>query len=173
MRAKEMLAAGLFLSAAPSAWSVEPVTAQNWRRHPAVLEVKAIYHEVRQAVAAGRLRQLRWVFGGCQLHEERVLNRERGYAIRSYHWIGSSEDSWSQFAYYYDRGGRLRFVLMKAGAANGTRLERRIYLSKGGKQLWEAETRTGPGWTFPETGLVHDPEQDFRRDSPCSGPKAN
>jgi hypothetical protein len=60
---------------------------------------------------------------------------------------------------------------LKAWAANGTRLERRIYLSRDGTRLWDVEKRAGLGWTFPDVELVNDPEQDFRQGSQCSEPE--
>jgi len=46
-------------------------------------------------------------------------------------------------------------------------LERRIYLSKDGKRLWDGEKRTGPGYTFPEAVLVNNPEQEFQEECSC------
>jgi hypothetical protein len=170
MRREVLVAASLLLTAVPLAQSAEPVTKGNWSRHPAILEIKAIYGQVRQAEAAGRLRQLRRQFPDCY-DEVRELNQEPGGRVRSYHFSGGSEDSAAQYAYYYDQHGRLRFVLMKAGAVNGTWLEHRIYLSKDGTRLWEVEKRGGgPGYTFPDVRLVNDPEQDFRSGSRCSEP---
>jgi hypothetical protein len=40
-------------------------------------------------------------------------------------------------------------------------------LSKDGKRLWDEEKRKGPGYTFPETELVNNPEQDFHEESSC------
>jgi hypothetical protein len=53
MGSKELLAAGLLLTAALLARSAETITARNWSRHPAIVEVKAIYEQVRRAEAAG------------------------------------------------------------------------------------------------------------------------
>jgi hypothetical protein len=94
---------------------------------------------------------------------ERTLHLEATGTVRSYYFSGGSEDSAAWRALYYDRDGRLRFVLIEAGAVNGTRLEHRIYLSKYGKRLWEVQTMLeGPGYTFPshrwwEKDLVRNP----------------
>lgn len=179
MCAKWALAVGFTVLAAPFASGAEPVTASNWQRHPAIVEIRAIYQEVKQAEAAGRLRKLQRVFEHCQSYEdtERTLYLDARGAVRSYHFGGGSEDSAAQHAHYCDRDGRLRFVFITAAAVNGTSLEHRIYLSKDGKRLLEAQKRQGPGWTFPfhipEGELVKDPKQAFHGESPCPEVKSN
>ena len=168
MRTVRYLSAWLIVLGTPLAQGVGPVTASNWKGHPDIAEIRGIYQETKRAETAGRLRKLRWAFGDCGLHEERVLYLDARGAARSYYWAGASSDSGSQHAYYYDRAGRLRFVFMKAEAPwVGTKLERRIYLSKEGNRLWDEEKRKGPGYTFPESELVNNPAQDFHGESSC------
>jgi hypothetical protein len=67
----------------------------------------------------------------------------------------------------------LRFVLVKAGAVNGTACEYRVYLSKAGARPWEERRHLkGPGYTFPsqwpDDWLVRDPMQAFRAQAPCA-----
>jgi hypothetical protein len=109
--------------------------------------------------------------GDCQ-HTKRVLYLNAGGSIRSYHVGGSSDDSWVQIAYYYDRDGALRFAFVQAGAANGTSIEYRVYLSKAGEPLWqEQRDLKGPGWTFldhqSDDWLIKDPKRDFESESEC------
>jgi hypothetical protein len=167
--------APLLATAAPLVASAEPITASNWRRHPAIVEIRAIYQEARQAGAAGRLRKQEQSFGYCRPYEdtERTLYRDASGAVRSYHRGAGSDDSAVQVAYYYDRGGALRFVLVKAGAVNGTGYEYRVYLSKAGERLWEERRLLrGPGYTFPspwpDDWLVRDPLQAYHAEQPCS-----
>jgi hypothetical protein len=96
--------------------------------------------------------------------------------VRSYRFAGGSEDSTASRALYYDRSGRLRFVLVKAGAVNGTSLEVRIHLSRSGGLLWEKrDLLEGPGYTFPNpwplSDLTGDPRQAFHAPSRCAEQK--
>jgi len=169
MRTARHLAAWLIMLGTPAAQGAEPVSASNWRRHPDIADIRAIYREIKRAEAAGRLRALRRAFGeDCGLHEERILYLDAYGAVRSYYWAGESSDSGSEYAYYFDVDGRLRFVFMKAEAPwVGTKLERRIYLSKDGKRLWDEKKLKGPGYTFPEAVLVNNPEQEFQEECSC------
>jgi len=177
VRAKWRWAACLTVLPIPCALGAQPITASNWQRHPAIVEIRTIYQEVRQAEATGRLHKLQRTFEYCRSYEdtERVLYLDSGGVVRSYHYSGGSEDSTAQHAHYYDRHGKLRFVFVKAGAANGTGLEHRVYLSEAGKLLWEAQKRRGPGWTFPsrwpESELVKNPKHAFDAENPCQEAK--
>jgi hypothetical protein len=158
----------------PSWLAAEPITAANWQRHAAIVEIRAIYRETRQAETAGRLRKLRREFEGCLSYEDtdRTLHLDKDGNVRSYHVGKGSEDSVAQTTYYYDRDGALRFIFVKAGAVNGTEVEYRIYLSKAGARLWqEQRLLKGPGYTFPpelpDEWLVGDPRQAFEAKSPC------
>jgi hypothetical protein len=139
------------------------------------VEIRAIYREVRQAVAAGRLRREEQAFAYCRAYEdtERTLYRDGNGTVRSYHAGRGSEDSAARAAYYYDRAGILRFVLVKAGAVNGTAIEYRVYLSNAGQRLWEERRDLkGPGYTFPvqlpDDWLVKDPVRAFHAAHPCA-----
>jgi hypothetical protein len=174
MRAHCRTALAVAMLATPSWLGAEPITAANWQRHPAIIEIRAIYREIRQAETAGGLRKLRREFEYCQPYEdtERALYVDQDGAVRSYHFAGGSEDSAAQWANYYDRDGALRFVFVKAGAANGTQLEYRIYLSRVGERWWEERRDLkGPGWSFPSKlpneWLVRDPRRTFEAKSPC------
>jgi YD repeat-containing protein len=159
------LVAWLIVLGTPAAQGAEPVSASNWRRHPDIAEIRAIYREIKRAETAGRLRNLR---RDCGSHDKRTLYLDARGAVRSYYFAGASDDSGSQHAYYYDGSGRLRFVFMKAEAPwVGSKFERRIYLSKDGKRLWDEKKHKGLGYTFPKTGLVNNPEQDFHEECSC------
>src|SRR5262245_35217919 len=168
MRTVRHLAAWLIMLGTPAAQGAEPVSASNWQRHPDIVEIRAIYREIKRGETGGRLRDLRRAFGDCGLNEERILYLDARGAARSYYWAGDSSDSGSQYAYYYDGAGRLRFVFMKAAAPwVGSKLERRIYMSRDSKRLWDEEKREGPGYTFPEIELVSNAKQDFHEESSC------
>jgi hypothetical protein len=175
MGCRRMIAAWLVTLATTLASSAEPITAANWQRHPAILEIRAIYQEARQAETAGRLRKQRRQFEYCQPYDDadRTLHLGKDGKVRSYHVGKGSEDSAAQAAYYYDRDGALRFVFVKAGAVNGTHIEYRVYLSKAAERLWEERRDLkGPGYTFPaqlpDDWLVRDPTRALQAESPCA-----
>src|SRR5215510_14230955 len=166
MRTIRHLAAWLIMLGTPAAQGAEPVSASNWRRHPDIAEIRAIYREIKRAETAGRLRNLR---RDCGPHDKRTLYLDERGAVRSYYFAGASDDSGSQHAFYYDGAGRLRFVFMKAEAPwVRSTLERRIYLSKDGKRLWDEEKRKGPGYTFPEAVLVNNLSRNSKRSARVS-----
>lgn len=169
------LAVGVAMFATPSWLGAEPITSANWQRHPAIIEIRVIYQETRQAETVGRLRKLRRKFEHCRSYEDtdRTLHLDADGSVRSYHAGKGSEDSAVQTAYYYDREGALRFAFVEAGAVNGTHVEYRVYLSKAGEGLWEERRHLkGPGYTFPsqlpDKWLVRDPTRAFQAQNPCA-----
>jgi hypothetical protein len=160
--------------AALPAGTAEPLAAQGSRQHPGIAAIKAIYREIRQAEAAGWLSRRRRTFAYCRPYDDtdRTLYRDRGGTARSYHTWRGSEDSAAHAAYYYDRAGALRFVLVKTGAVNGAAVEFRVYLSRSGERLWEERRDLkGPGWAFPprlpDDWLVWAPSQAFNSKPAC------
>jgi hypothetical protein len=175
LRLKWSLAASpVLLLLASAASGAEPVTAANWRRHPAIVEIEAIYREVRQAEAAGCLRRKVRTFSYCRSYEDtaRTIYLDRHGVARSYRRTGGSDDSAVQAAYYYDRRGALRLLVADVAAVDGTTYQYRIFLSKSGVRLWEERHRLkGPGYPFPgeslDEWLVRDPKQAFAASSLC------
>ena len=175
VRRMQCLKAGLAVLPAPAASGAEPITTANWLRHPEIVEIRAIYREVRQALAAGRLRKEERTFDYCRAYEdtERTLYRDGNGIARAYRAGRGSDDSAAQAAYYYDRAGTLRFVLVQAGAVNGTAIEYRVYLFKSGDRLWQERRHLkGPGYSFPaelpDDWLVGNPVQALHAAHPCA-----
>jgi hypothetical protein len=140
------------------------------------LEIRTIYQEVRQTEATGRLHTLQRTFEYCRSYEdtERVLYLDSGGVVRSYHYSGGSEDSTAQHAHYYDRHGKLRFVFVKAGAANGTGLEHRVYLSEAGKLVGGTKApRSRLDISEPMAGerACQEPQACLRCGEPCQEAK--
>jgi hypothetical protein len=161
-------------AAAITSAGAEPITEANWLHHPAIVEIRTIYQEIKDAEKAGRLRKEERTFGYCRPYEDtdRALSLDADGAVRSYYRAAGSEDSAIKAYYYYDRDGALRFVLAEAGAVNDTRYEYRIYLSKTGERLWQAQRLLkGPGYTFPselpDEWLVRHPKQAFEATPPA------
>lgn len=153
------------------------VTKENWRQHPKIKEVRAVY----QAVNAGRKRLSikKRSFEYCEPGEDtlRVIGTDAQGRVRFYQREGGSEDSSLKFEHYYDEAGRLRFVLITGGAVSGSKLEQRIYFDADGKRIWEEQHATAPGYTWPETWpeeqlQISDPAAKFSSSSPCPEIKA-
>ncbi len=153
------------------------VTKENWRQHPKIKEVRAIY----QAVNAGRkrLRMQKRSFEYCEPGEDtlRVIGTDAQGRVRFYQREGGSDDSSLKFEHYYDEAGRLRFVFITGGAVSGSKLEQRIYFDADGKRLWEEQQATAPGYTWPEAWpedqlQISDPAAKFSSGSPCPEIKA-
>ena len=145
-------------AAPPSAFASQEerggaVTKVNWRQHPQIRAVRAIVQSVKNGMGRRSLTVRKRVFEYCEPHEdtERVLATDSRGRARFYQSAGGSEDSFVKREHYYDEAGRLRFVFITGGAANGSELEHRIYFNGAGKRIWEEQTyKKGPGYTFPE-----------------------
>lgn len=153
------------------------ITKENWRQHPKIKEVRSIY----QSVNAGRkrLRIKKRSFEYCEPYEDsvRIIGADAQGRVRFYQKEGGSDDSALKFEHYYDEAGRLRFVLITGGAVSGSKLEQRIYFDADGKRIWEEQTFTAPGYTWPEVWpeeqlQISDPEAKFSSNSPCPEIKA-
>lgn len=129
------------------------ITKANWQRHPKIKQVRSIVQTVKAGMSSKSFSTKKRVFEYCEPYEdtERTLATDGRGRARFYKNAGGSDDSSLTWEHYYDETGRLRFVLITGGAANGSQLEHRIYFDDVGKRIWEEQTyKKGPGYTFPE-----------------------
>ncbi len=176
MAMKKMLLALSLGWLAQSASAVEPVNGKNWNTHPSIVEIRAIYADIVQAVDAGKLKkkERKLITENCH-HENdtvRILYTDAQGVHRLYQGSGGSEDSMVKRSFFYDQNGKLRFSFIRGSASNGTVLEYRIYFSPQGKQIWAMRKKTGgPGYTFPEEwaedDFVRNPLEAFNEADPC------
>jgi hypothetical protein len=150
----------------------QTITVKNWRSDPRILEVRAIYVTVNTLVAKKLLKLEQQKFGYCPSWDlERSKFTAANGVVRRYIKAGGSEDSAVTFEHTYDARGRLRFVLVKAGAVNDTHLELRFYFDSAGKRVWLDRRQTGPGYTFADADFVREmvwqPEKAFVAAPPC------
>lgn len=117
-----------------------PVTAANWRTHPAIVEVRRLYDTVRPLV-----RGVTHVVG-CPDGTSLTGGDVRSGGLRSLSY--GSDDSAVTITVLFDAARVRRFVLVEAGAVNGTKDEYRYYFDAKGRRLWRDVRRTGPGYTF-------------------------
>jgi hypothetical protein len=162
---------GLILALASIA-AAQTITAKNWQNHPAILEVRGIYTATNALITAKKLKFEVKTFGYCPSWdlERKRFSDARGI-VRRYVKAGGSEDSAVTLEHTYDSSGKLRFVLVTAGAVNDTHEEWRFYFSAAGKRLWTDRRQTGPGYTFSEDDFVKEfvlePKKAFVAADPC------
>ena len=150
----------------------QTITASNWQSHPAILEIRGIYAGVNALIAQKKLRLEQKAFGYCPSWDlERKRYASANGVVRRYVKTGGSDDSAVTLEHTYDVLGRLRFVLVKAGAVNNTRLEQRWYFDSSGKSLWVDRRQTGPIYTFSDADflreMVRNPKKAFTAAPPC------
>ena len=186
-----LLSSSLTKTPAPpsSLWSQttsasDEVTKANWQQHPKIKAVRAVVQNVKTGLSRKSFKTRTREFEYCEPYEDvlRTLAIDSGGRVRYYERRAGSDDSALKWEHYYDESGRLRFVFITGGAANGSQLEHRIYLDELGKRIWEEHKYTkGPGYTFPE---IWPDEEIQRKDvsaafaakSPCTekrSPKPN
>lgn len=163
----------------------EKITVANWQRHPKILQVRAIVNSIDAGIKKGSFKTSKREFEYCESYEDtmrKMVVDSRG-VVRKYDNEAGSDDSALTWQHYYDQAGRLRFVLITGGAANGAQLEHRIYFDESGKRLWEDHKYVkGPEYTFPEVWpeaqndqarpiQKSEPAKAFAAKSPCEEKK--
>jgi hypothetical protein len=157
----------------------DPVTKKNWKTHPKIVEVRRLYEELQaQRAKQGVLKAQSTTFG-CPGEPygggDRKVYRDAQGRVRILEDATGSEDSAMQLYHYYDTDGRLRFVLAKVGAVNGSQGEYRLYFDGAGAQrLYEDFRLTkGAGYTWehplPDAALVRDPKAALAAKPSCAG----
>lgn len=123
-----------------------PITEKNWRNHPAIVEVRAVFSGIEDGVKTNRLKKK-----SVSEPAGTAFTDEEG-KTRKFVSEGGSEDSAYTVSQYFDKRGILRFVFVTAGAVNGASAEYRLYFDAAGRKMWENRTITSKqGYTFPES----------------------
>jgi hypothetical protein len=151
------------------------ITKANWQQHPKIKQVRAIVQSVNAGMSGKVFTVRKRAFEYCEPYEDtaRTIATDAKGRVRFYANEGGSDDSALKWEHYYDEMGRLRFVFITGGAANGSQLEHRIYFDENGKRLWEDHAyKKGPGYTFPEVWpdeqlQIKNPAAKFSSKSPC------
>jgi hypothetical protein len=152
----------------------QPVTKQNWMRHPQIEAIRAIVKRVDAAVRAYRYKheERRIKCDDGRVGNEEAVERDPSGRIRKLVRTFGSDDSAYHASEYYDEAGRLRFVFATRGAAAADSADEfRLYYSEHGKQLWRDFRQTGPGYTwiedFPDAFVVRDADEAWRTPTTC------
>lgn len=144
----------------------ERVTQANWQRHPKIKAVRQLVQSVNAAVRKSSFKTSKRQFEYCEPYEEtlRQMAVDSKGVVRRYEKQAGSDDSSLTWQHYYDDSRRLRFVFISGGAANGARLEHRIYFDESGQRVWEShQYLKGPHYSFPEVW----PDEQLQRVDPA------
>ncbi len=161
------------------------ITSSNWQMHPRIREVRTIVDSINAALRNRSFKVSQREFEYCEPYEDtlRKMAVDSKGVVRRYENQAGSDDSALTWQHYYDEAGRLRFVFITGGAANGAQLEHRIYFDESGKRLWEDHKYVkGPEYTFPEVWPEEqndrarpiqktEPAKAFAATSPCEEKK--
>jgi hypothetical protein len=175
----------LCLSYGAVATQEQKITASNWQQHPRIREVRTMVNSIDADLKKKSLRVSQRQFEYCEPYEDtlRKMAVDAKGVVRLYENQAGSEDSALTWQHYYDQAGRLRFVFISGGAANGAQLEHRIYFDESGKRLWEDHKYVkGNEYTFPEVWPEEkndqarpiqktEPAKAFAAKSPCEEKK--
>jgi hypothetical protein len=153
-----------------------PISSGNWSTHSAIRESHRVATEVAELEKASKLEQAeRTGHESCENYEGDLLRtiwRDAQGRARKLSIDAGSADSTATVDAYYDQETKLRFVFVKASAANDTVYEYRIYFGRDGHKLWEHRALArGPGYTFPSPWpselTPRDPEARFSSSPEC------
>lgn len=147
------------------ATALEPINESNWINHPEVKEIRAIYKQVNDLQAAGKLKKQTQhcnLYGG-EVSMDGALYKDANGQVRKYSVSAGSGDSTGAAEYYYDEFGYSRFTYRTGGATNGTKREERIYFNAQGEHLYTNTKEQGPGYPFGGIeDSVANPVQNFK-----------
>ncbi len=165
-----LLITTLFIGSAALA---NKITEKNWQKNAEVIEVRKIY-DANQKLKKGWIKQDKvWNYCEPYADTQRILITDKKGIARIYSNSGGSDDSSVNWESHYDENGKLRFVFITGGAANGSKLEHRIYFRANGDRFWELQKYVeGPGYTFPNPWphdqLTTDPIAAYKAPHPCA-----
>ena len=131
----------------------DKIRSQNWQRNPKIKAVRSVVASTNAGLKRGAFKISVRRFEYCESYEDtfRKMAVDSKGIVRRYENQAGSDDSALTWQHYYDEIGRLRFVFITGGAANGAQLEHRIYFDETGKRIWEDHKYVkGPEYTFPE-----------------------
>ena len=74
---------------AQSACAVEPINGKNWNTHPSIVEIRAIYTDIVQALDAGKLKKQERKFITENCHHEKDTVRTLYTDAQGIHRLGS------------------------------------------------------------------------------------
>lgn len=167
----------------PAAPQKSEITESNWDQNPQIIEIRKMVAAIDAKLKSHspKTSERRFEYcGNMQLTVRRIAQDSKG-AVPWYETYSEGQDESWNFHYYYDSGGRLRFVSGTARSANGTREELHIYFDENGKRLWKTDKflkgQGCPGcfsaYYDSDKALAFDPAKDFANEEGCKEIKPN
>lgn len=133
-------------AAAEAGPGATPITDKNWQNHPLIKEIRSLVNQTDEAIKAKTLNDLTAAMGGWH-----AWGIDPGH-VRKLRVVSKGDTETITYDHYYDPAEPLRFVFVQAQAANGTKVEYRIYFNSRVVRIWENRRETaGPGHPFPQT----------------------
>lgn len=169
-RRRTLLFLVLFSSAmvrTASAGGPDGINASNWISHPKIVEIRALYSEIEDALQGGALEQKTRIFDYTEpyLPTVKTIAFGKDMVARKYSEQAGSDDSATTTSFYYDSQKRLRFVFITGGSVSGAHLEHRIYFNEAQQRIWEIQKYLKGSYYFPEvwpkSAIVLDPWKAF------------
>jgi len=163
----------------------EQITDANWRQHPKIAAIRKIVTTIDAGLKNRAFKTAEFNCGERQLccffTLGRIARNSTGGVVwyERYNQGTDAEGNYRSFDdfHYYDSAGRLRFVLNKVYAANGSREEFRVYFDEGGKPIWQNRKKLrGPGYRLStppdlEELMKLDPAKQFEEEKLGEGCK--
>ena len=119
----------------------EPIDLQNWTHHPAIKEVRALYHKINVGVTTGRADTAERMFDvsstSCASYpiQSEALHRDGAAVVQRFDVTQmASHSELLKIFRYYDVRGVIRFVLIERNRA-----VTRIYFDREGLVIWAVE----------------------------------
>jgi len=128
------------------------INDNNWKQHPEIIEIKKVYDRIQTILKHGNYtteEASKIINTNYPFEETPIVYIDKTGNIFEITFSAGSDDSARRFYYYFDKDQRLRFLLIKAGAVNGSRTDYRVYFTKTGKKIWDHwEDIEGPGYAW-------------------------
>ncbi len=131
-----------------------PITAKNWRTHPAIKAIRTLVADIDGAIESGKWD--RKTHDECEsgsngfFRQERTTTRDTTGHVRKLVVNRGGEDSADTLTHWYDGKGRLRFAYGTAGAigdpesGGNSYIKYRLYFAEDGRLLWQDRSVEGP-----------------------------
>src|ERR1044072_852573 len=149
-----------------TAQSEDEINDRNWQNNPKIVAIRKLVNSANTEVRKGAFKIEHRICEEGWFSRLRIARDSKGIVRWYQHYQEGEDSSWDD-NYYYDDAGRLRFVLMRSYAANGTREQHGAYFDASGGLIYHGRRLLkGPGCFGPPVEdlvkLVQiDPNKDF------------
>jgi len=131
--------------------TINTINSNNWSYHPEIIEVRNSYNRIKDLITNNNYSNYtssKRIYTKFDQHQAMPLlyidNQDRVFLIT--YTDGSIINR--QINYYFDENERLRFLLIKSSAPNGSQLEEKVWIMKDGETIWDQKEITGPDYNW-------------------------